>query len=205
MSPTAKDPGRRPPARERILATATELFYAHGIRGVGIDRIIAESGVAKATLYAHFKSKDALVLAYLDRADRKWRRMLADAAAAAGDDPREQLVGMLDAIGAAPTDEGRFRGCAFLNTASESPPGSPAHDATVAHKRAVRAWTGELAAAAGAADPPLLAQQLTVLLDGAMAAAALEPVEGILPCVRLAARGLVERATAEAGAWNPRR
>ncbi|QIB44242.1 TetR/AcrR family transcriptional regulator [Streptomyces aureoverticillatus] len=183
----------RPPARERILSTATTLFSEYGIRGVGIDRIIAESGVAKATLYTHFKSKDALALAFLAGVDVAWRGMLTDAAAAAGDDPADQLVGLFDAIDAA-SENGRFRGCPFLNTASESAPGSPAHRATVEHKRAVRAWTGGLAEAAGAREPALLARQLTVLLDGAMAAAALEPTDDVLPAVRQAARHLVEAA-----------
>ncbi|QXJ23001.1 TetR/AcrR family transcriptional regulator [Actinomadura graeca] len=183
----------REPARDRIMRSATALFYAHGVRGVGIDRIIADSGVAKATLYAHFKSKDDLVLAFLRDADEKWRAMLRDAAAAAGDDPREQLVGLFDAVEAASDDQGRYRGCAFINTAGESLPGTPVHEATVAHKRAVRAWVRELAAGAGAADPALLARQLTVLLDGVMSAAAVESVPDIVPASREAARAIVDR------------
>ncbi|GAA2443490.1 TetR/AcrR family transcriptional regulator [Actinomadura vinacea] len=182
--------GAREPARDRILRTATDLFYTYGIRGVGIDRIIAESGVAKATLYAHFRSKDELVLAYLRRADAKWRRMLRDAAAAAGDDPRDQLVGMFDAIGG----DGGFRGCAFINSASESLPGTPVRAATVEHKRLVREWVRELAAKAGAADPALLARQLTVLLDGAMSAASIEPVPDVVPAARTSARALVAQS-----------
>ncbi|WP_329518951.1 TetR/AcrR family transcriptional regulator [Spirillospora sp. NBC_01491] len=204
-----RDPARgsaREPARDRILRTATDLFYAHGIRGVGIDRIIADSGVAKATLYAHFRSKDELVLAYLRQADEKWRRMLREAAAAAaaasGNDPREALTGMFDAIkvtdggGEEGTErgEGGFRGCAFINTASESRPGTAVHEATIAHKRAVLAWTRDLAEAAGAADPALLARELTILLDGAMSAASLEPVPEVVRAARRAARAVVDRS-----------
>jgi AcrR family transcriptional regulator len=197
--------GARGNARDRILRTATDLFYAYGIRGVGIDRIIAESGVAKATLYAHFRSKDELVLAYLRQADEKWRRMLREAAAAAGDDPREQLAGMFDAIGA-PGDPralhdtegsgraGSFRGCAFINSASESQPGTPVHKATIEHKRRVREWVEGLAAEAGAAQPALLARQLTVLLDGAMSAASIEPVPEVVPAARASAQALVAAA-----------
>ncbi|WP_242882877.1 TetR/AcrR family transcriptional regulator [Actinomadura litoris] len=182
----------REPARDRILRTATDLFYIYGIRGVGVDRIIADSGVAKATLYAHFKSKDELVLTFLRHSDEKWRKMLRDAAEGAGDDPREQLIGMFGAMEAADGD-GPFRGCVFINTASESLPGSAVHEATVAHKRAVRAWVGELAAAAGAADPELLARELTILLDGAMAGAALETIGETVPATRRAARAIVDR------------
>ena len=79
----------RPSAHDRILSTATGLFNAHGVRGVGVDRIIAESGVAKATLYSHFRCKDDLVLAYLQGSDTHWRGALTDAAEAAGPDPRD--------------------------------------------------------------------------------------------------------------------
>ncbi|WP_026404682.1 TetR/AcrR family transcriptional regulator [Actinomadura rifamycini] len=185
----------REPARDRILRTAAELFYAHGIRGVGVDRVIAESGVAKATLYAHFSSKDELVLAFLHQADGKWRRMLREAADAAGDDPRDRLVGMFDAVGAGDGtgDDGGFRGCVFLNTASESVPGGAVHRATAEHKRAVLAWVRDLADAAGARDPGALARELTLLLDGTMAAAALESVRDTVPAARRAARAIVDR------------
>src|SRR3989442_15520716 len=88
-------------ARERILDTAFRLFYAHGIRGVGIDAVVAESRVAKATLYKHFPRKDDLVLAYLDIVDHAWFGGLRAAARAAGTSPRNQLVGMFDALDSA--------------------------------------------------------------------------------------------------------
>ncbi|MFV2171907.1 TetR/AcrR family transcriptional regulator [Actinomadura sp. LOL_016] len=184
----------REPARDRILRSAAELFYAHGIRGVGIDRIIADSGVAKATLYAHFRSKDDLVLAFLHQADAKWRRMLREAADSGGDDPRDRLVGMFDAIGAGDASgDGEFRGCVFVNTASESTPGSTVHRATVEHKRAVLAWVRGLADAAGAREPASLARELTLLLDGTMVAASLESVRDTVPAARRAACAIVDR------------
>ena len=106
------------PARERILDTAFRLFYARGPRGVGVDTVIAESGVAKATLYKHFPRKDELVLAYLDKVDQTWFGQLRAAARAAGDDPRAQLVGMFDALASAARREG-YHGCAFINAAAE--------------------------------------------------------------------------------------
>ena len=119
-------------ARERILETAFRLFYAKGIRAVGVDLIIAESGVAKATFYKHFPSKDDLVVAYLDKVDVIWSGQLRDAAAAAGPDPADQLVGLFDALGSACRRDG-YRGCAFINAAAESQPGTPVHERTVAH------------------------------------------------------------------------
>src|SRR5512132_3835546 len=93
------------PARDRILDTAFRLFYAHGPRGVGVDTITAEPGVAKATLYKHFPRKDDLTLACLDKVDQAWFGQLRTAARAAGD-PRAQLVGMFDALSAACCREG---------------------------------------------------------------------------------------------------
>lgn len=183
----------RPPARERILETAYGLFNAHGVRGVGVDRIIAESGVAKATLYSHFRCKDDLVLAYLRESDVRWRGTLTRAAEAAGPDPRDQLTGLFDGLGAAILRDG-FRGCAFTRTAGETEPGSDAHAATVEHKRAVRTWLTELARAAGAADPEHLALRISLLIDGTMAAAALEPRPEFAEAAREATRALIAEA-----------
>src|SRR4029450_2774402 len=158
-------PGQTVPvggARERILDTAFRLFYAHGPRGVGVDTVIAESGVAKATLYRHFPRKDDLVLAYLDRVDQAWFGQLRTAARAAGDNPRDQLVGLFDGLHTASRRAG-YHGCAFINTAAESDTGSDVHARAVEHKTVVRAWVTDLARRAGAADPDLLARQLTLL------------------------------------------
>ena len=180
--------------RERILETAFRLFYAHGIRGVGVDTIIAESGVAKATLYKHFRSKDELVLAYLDRVDAVWLGALNAAATAAGPEPAAQLVGMFDALVSACRRDG-YHGCAFINTAAESIPGSAIHARTVAHKRAVRDWVTKLAADAGAERPEELARDLTLLLDGGLAAGALDADPAAADAAKRAACTLVGSAT----------
>jgi len=181
------------PARERILDTAFRLFYAHGPRGVGVDTIIAESGVAKATLYKHFPRKDELVLAYLDKVDQAWFGQLRAAARDAGDDPRAQLVGMFDAQGSACRREG-YHGCAFINTAAESEPGGEIHARTVEHKRVVRTWVADLARRAEAVDPDLLARQLTTLLDGGLSAGVLDADPATPAVVQDAARVLVDIA-----------
>jgi AcrR family transcriptional regulator len=181
----------RPGARDRILDTAFGLFYARGIRGVGVDTIIAESDVAKATLYKHFPSKDELALAYLDRVDSAWLGALRGAAEAAGPRPRDQLVGMFGALATACRREG-YRGCAFINTAAEVTPGSPVHARTVAHKQAVRNWVRDLAAQAGAPDPDALAGGLTLLLDGALSAGALDADPAVPAAATDAAAALVD-------------
>jgi len=179
------------PARERILDTAFRLFYAHGPRGVGVDTVIADSGVAKATLYKYFPRKDDLVLAYLDTVDQTWFGQLRAAARAAGEAPRAQLVGMFDALGSAARREG-YHGCAFINAAAESDAGTDVHARTVEHKRVVRAWVTDLARRAGATDPDLLARQLTLLIDGGLSSGVLDADPAIPNATKAAARVLVE-------------
>jgi AcrR family transcriptional regulator len=177
-------------ARERILETAFRLFYAKGIRAVGVDLIIAESGVAKATFYKHFPAKDDLVVAYLDKVDGVWSGQLRDAAAAAGPGPADQLVGLFDALGSACRREG-YRGCAFINAAAESQPGTPVHERTVAHKAAVLAWVRGLAEQAGARDPEALARSLTLLLDGGLASGSLDASPEAPEAAKASARALI--------------
>ncbi len=190
-TPDVGRPDEPRPARQRILDTAFRLFYAHGVRGVGVDTVIAESGVAKATLYKHFPSKNDLVLAYLDRVDELWRGQLEAAAEAAGPDPRARLVGMFDALATACRRDG-YHGCAFINTAAESVPGTEIHARTVEHKDAVRVWVQELAVAADARDPDGLARSLTLLLDGGLAAGVLDGDPRAAVAARGAARALVD-------------
>ena len=157
------------PARQRILDTASGMFYRDGVRAVGIDAIIARSGVAKMSLYRNFPSKDALVTAWLeDRNAFFWGRWERAEASRAGD-PRGQLEAILDMV-AATVSHPKWRGCPFLNTGTEFPePDHPARAVILANKRAVRERLRALADAAGAGDPDLLAQQLQLLIDGAYA------------------------------------
>lgn len=186
-----------PSARERILQTAARLFYTEGIRAVGVDRVVAEAEVAKATLYAHFPSKEHLVVAYLERSDRTWRAELEQAAAAAGADPRAQLVGVFDAITAACRRDG-YAGCGFLNAGAETRSGDAPHRVAVRHKREVRRWLALIAAEAGARDPEALAETLAVLIDGALADTALEGTDGAAKRAKDAAAVLVAEACGDA-------
>jgi AcrR family transcriptional regulator len=180
-----------PSARQRILDAAFRLFYAHGVRAVGIDTVIAESGVAKATLYKHFPSKDDLAVAYLDRVDEIWKAQLERAATAAGPEPGRQLIGLFDALVTACRREG-YHGCAFINAAAESPTGGAVHQRTVRHKSEVRAWIEGLARQAGAADPAGLARRLTLLLDGGLADGVLSGDLDAALSAKQAARQLLE-------------
>jgi AcrR family transcriptional regulator len=157
------------PVRRRILDTASAMFYRDGIRAVGVDAIVARSGVAKMSLYRNFPSKDALVVAWLmDRDAAFWRRWQRAEGAYVGD-PRGQLEAILDMV-AARVCGSRWRGCPFLNTTTEFPEADhPARAVILANKAAVRVRLRALAAAAGACAPDLLAQQLQMLIDGAYA------------------------------------
>jgi AcrR family transcriptional regulator len=160
-------PEEKKPVRQRILETASEMFYHEGVRAVGIDAIIARSGVAKMSLYRNFPSKDALVTAWLeDRNAFFWQRWEKAEASRAGN-PRIQLEAILDMVGATASHP-RWRGCPFHNTGTEFPePDHPARAVILANKRAVRERLRALSAAAGARDADLLAQQLQLLIDGA--------------------------------------
>jgi AcrR family transcriptional regulator len=165
------DAGRVAPApRERILRTAERLFYRDGYRAVGVDTIIAESGVAKMTLYRHFPSKDDLIAAYLERANEQllaWMEGLIGSRS----DPRAALEAVFDGV-AKLSSSPECLGCAFVAAAGEFPdPDHPGHEAAAAHKRAVVERLCELAERAGARDPDALAEELLLIMDGAWSAA----------------------------------
>ncbi|MEA2058923.1 MAG: TetR/AcrR family transcriptional regulator [Actinomycetota bacterium] len=158
------------PARERILETASRLFYRDGFRAVGIDTIVAEAGVAKMSLYRHFPSKDDLIVAYLEESNRQFWDWL-DNAVADIEDPADKLTAMLEAIQRLSTSP-QCLGCTFQGTAAEFPDrNDPGHEVAVAHKRAVRDRFENLAAEAGLRDSEGLADQLLLLMDGAWVAA----------------------------------
>jgi len=173
-------------ARERLLAAADELFYEEGVHTVGIDRIIERAGVAKASLYNTFGSKDELIRAYLEgrhkaRQDRITRFI------SRYDTPRERLLGVFDGLAAFAAEPG-YRGCAFMNASAESLPGGPVEEVSDESRAWGRALFTELAQAAGVADAAGLAAQLLLLYDGAMVGARMD---------RTAATGLAARAIAE--------
>jgi len=179
------------PVRQRILETASEMFYRDGIRAVGIDAVIERSGVAKMSLYRNFPSKDALVTAWLeDRNEFFWRRW-DKVEASRPDDPRGQIEAILDMI-AESASHRKWRGCPFLNTGTEFPePDHPARAVILANKHAVRDRLLSLASAAGARDPDLLAQQLQLLIDGAYAIGQSLGPDGPARSVASAGRALI--------------
>jgi AcrR family transcriptional regulator len=165
------------------------------VHSVGIDRVIERAGVAKATLYSAFGSKDELVRAYLMRrhAVRQERitRMLARY-----DTPRERLLGVFDVLGELFATPG-FRGCAFLNATAEARPGSAVKEVSGEQRAWVRSLFLELGQAAGARDPRRLAQQLVLLYDGATVGAQMDSDPSAAAGARAAAALLVDAATGD--------
>jgi AcrR family transcriptional regulator len=156
-----------PSAKARILQVAKDLFYEEGIRAVGIDRIIEQSGVAKMTLYRHFPSKDDLIVAYLEELNRCHWDWLEGVLAAHPDDPRRQLLDVFDAL-VAKLSVPEYRGCGFSNVVTEFPDAAhPGRRVALGHTEAMRERLTELAQRAGAPDAEQLGDQLVLLLDGA--------------------------------------
>jgi AcrR family transcriptional regulator len=151
-------------ARERLLAAADELFYNEGVHTVGIDRVIEHAGVAKASLYNTFGSKDELIHAYLKaRQDRVAAHIMA--AVDAADTPREKVLATFEGQNAMYAETG-YQGCAFHRASAESRPGDRIDLATRDYRAWVRGLFTDLAEQAGAPDPALLATQLHMVFDG---------------------------------------
>ena len=174
----AQPRARSASARARLLAAAAECFYDHGVNGTGIDTITAAAGVAKMSLYNNFASKDDLVVAYLEARHEEWlglyRRRLAGAT-----DARQRVAAVFDAYvdHAEMAYRHGFRGCGLLNAAAELPAGAPGRQLVRRHKEEVEALLAKHVAeldevpAERVAD---LAEELSFLLEGAMARAGLE-------------------------------
>jgi AcrR family transcriptional regulator len=178
-------------ARERLLAAANELFYEEGVHTVGIDRVIEKAGVAKASLYNTFGSKDELVRAYLEgRHARVAARITAYLERYA--DPGEKLLGVFEAQGELFAEPG-FRGCAFVSATAESP-GEAVSRAADDYRAWVRGLLTGLARAAGVADAETLGRQLYMLYDGASLATRMDRYPSAAAAARAAAAVLLEAA-----------
>jgi AcrR family transcriptional regulator len=171
---------------ERILAAADRLFYAQGIRAIGVDTIAAAAGVSKRTLYNHYPSKDALIAAYLTARFR---------AAAPSDAPaREQILGAFDRLERMFADH-RFRGCPYVNAVTEI--GDPKHAAralAVQFKEQRRLWFRALLERLAVADAEALATQLQILSEGAIATMLVRGDPSLARSARAAAQALLDAA-----------
>ena len=179
-------------ARQRLLAAADELFYREGVHTVGIDRVIERAGVAKASLYSTFGSKEELVLAYLHgRADYQRQRVLAGHRARTR--RRARASWRCSTSWPARVGEPNFRGCAFVNASAEGPPGDNRLRRACDELRqwTTRLFTG-LARELGAPDPAALGRQLVLLYDGALLGASMDRDARVVHQARAMAEALLD-------------
>ena len=163
----------RPSPRQRLLETADRLFYEQGVCSVGIDRILKESNVARASLYSTYGSKDELVRAYLQNRSQGWQALVADVLPTRWDTPRERIVGIFEMLTEWFELPG-YRGCPFINASAEAAPSTAVEEVRDDHRAWVRFLFCDLAGEAGVPDPDALSAQLVLLYDGSMAGAQLD-------------------------------
>lgn len=181
-------------ARERVLTTASKLFYRHGVRAVGVDLVVAEAGVAKTSLYRHFRTKDDLIAAFLAREDDDFWRTWDDVAKSHRDDPAGELDGQLAWIGERVGRVG-YRGCPQLNVAAEiAEADHPARQIATAHKRELRRRLREIAERLNVDAPDALAGQLAVLINGAFVSSSLLSRDEATPLLTSSAHALIAAA-----------
>jgi AcrR family transcriptional regulator len=178
-------------ARDRLLAAADQLFYEEGVHTVGIDRVIERAGVAKASLYSAFGSKEELIVAYLQgRAEERARRITERVAR--HDSPRARILSIFDLLGERVAEPG-FRGCAFVNATAEGPAGdSKVRRVCRGSREWLRGLFTDLARELGAADPALLGRQLVLIYDGAMMGASMDRDPAIARQGRAMAEALLD-------------
>ena len=171
-APSARNGKPEPEARERIVDSSYELFSHRGIQAVGVDELIENAGVAKATLYRHFPSKDDLVLAFLERREELWTHELVEAGAKSrGSTPEEQLLAIFDVFDEWFRRED-FEACSFISVLLEMGPEHPAGRASMRHLENIRSIVRELAEEAGLRDPASFARSWHILMKGSIVSAA---------------------------------
>lgn len=195
LNPMPDTPAADPNAvRERILATASALFYERGVRAVGVDLVVAEAGVAKTSLYRHFRTKDDLIAAFLNREDEDFWAQWEAVAQGHPTDAAAELDAHMTWIGERVGRPG-YRGCPQINVAAEFPEADhPARAVAVAHKAELRRRLKVLVERLGAKQADTLALQLAVLINGAFVSGSIFAPGEATPALSAAARALVAAA-----------
>ncbi|WP_158748583.1 TetR/AcrR family transcriptional regulator [Acidobacterium sp. S8] len=182
--------------RERILETASALFYRHGVRAVGVDLIVEEAGVAKTSLYRHFRTKDDLIAAFLHREDEDFWRCWDNTTQGHLSDPEAELEAQLKWIGER-VSRPNYRGCPQLNVAAEFPAlDHPARAVATAHKKELRRRLRSLAERLRAKRPDELSAQLSLLINGAFVSSQMFSADEATPVLLAASHALITSARA---------
>jgi AcrR family transcriptional regulator len=167
----------RPTKRDELVKKAFQVFYDNGFHASGMDRVAAETGISKTSIYKYFRTKDELIIAVLRERDRDFRSWLYQRMEEMAESPKGQLVAMFDVLEEWFKTPG-FRGCMFIKASSEfQDTEHPIHKASVDHKRALENHVIALAEKAGLTNPRDLARQLMLLKEGAIVTAHLGHVK----------------------------
>jgi AcrR family transcriptional regulator len=180
--------------RERILECASGLFYRQGVRAVGVDLVVEKAGVAKTSLYRHFRTKDDLVVAFLDREDVDFWATWDGVAARHPNDPAGELSAHMRWIGER-LSRSNYRGCPQINVAAEFPEQDhPARQVARAHMHGLRSRLDAIARRLDVAHPDVLAAQLALLVNGAFVSSELLIADDATHMLLAATHALVEAA-----------
>jgi AcrR family transcriptional regulator len=186
--------GNSDEVRDRILRTASTLFYQRGVRAVGVDLVVEEAGVAKTSLYRHFRTKDDLIAAFLEREDKDFWSCWNRVTELHQTDPAAELEGHLDWIGER-VGRPKYRGCPQLNVAAEFPDSDhPARRVASAHKQELRRRLKGIAERLRVKRPDELAGQLSLLINGAFVSAQVLSRGEAGPLLRATVRALIAAA-----------
>jgi AcrR family transcriptional regulator len=180
--------------REKLIQAGHEIFYREGFLAVGLDRLLNEVGCSKQTFYNHFESKDDLIVAVIDEHHRWWSSEIRNRIErAAGPDPRGQILAMFDVMDAIIHDP-EYRGCIYINAAVEFPqPHHPAHQSARKAKADGVAVLVNLAERAGATDPLAVAQEIDMIIEGALITQQVAPDCDVCAIARRVAETLLEK------------
>lgn len=197
METTHVPPAPRRSARQRLLDAADELFYAGGIHTVGIDRIIERAGVAKASLYDSFGSKEELIRVYLEGRHEARKAQIIETIAHQSE-PRDQLLAIFDLLRER-CESGRYRGCPFSRATAEAVPTEGVKHVCDTARGWLRGLFADLARRGGAADAEALAMQMMLLYEGASVSAHMDGSADAAAAARATAAQLIELSFTEAG------
>src|SRR4051812_31822018 len=189
----AVNAAERPAPRERLLEAADRLFYEEGICSIGVDRVLKQADVARASLYSTFGSKEGLVRAYLQGRSERWQALVAEALPEHGHSPRDRILGVFAMLTEWFGTPG-FNGCPFINASGEAAADGAVEEVRTRHRTWVRELFAGLAREAGARDPDALSAQLVLLYDGSMVGAQLDRSSAPGGAAQLAAAALIDAA-----------
>ena len=180
--------------RDQLVDTALDLFYRDGFHATGVDKILEKAGVARMTLYNHFKSKDELILAALRRRDEKFRNSFMRAVERLGKTPRDRLLAIFDALEEWFSGKD-YSGCMFINASAEfARPDDPIHMVAGEHKNLILNYVRELTKSAGATEPDALADGLMLLMEGAIVMSYVAGDRNAATRAKMAAEALIQQA-----------